>query len=147
MKTILTLLTLILLSDPLFAQAKPEVVIPRYSVAGFFVGDTSVPGAGIRRPLYPGGDTALQNFLMRNLQYPITAHNGSVSGNVYLAFNVETDGSVTNVRPVKGTAKPNPELEAEAIRLVGLFPKLIPGSIAGQVIPMETSILIVFILR
>lgn len=63
-------------------------------------------------------------YIGRNLKYPeLPAQNG-IQGMVVIEFVVDTDGSVTNVRVLKGV---DPLLDQEAIRVVSSSPKWEPG--------------------
>lgn len=48
-------------------------------------------------PSFPGGVTALIEFLSNNLVYPAQAEKLAVEGRVELTFIVETDGNVSNI--------------------------------------------------
>ena len=71
-------------------------------------------------PLFPGGYQALLAFLQENIKYPEQAEKDSISGQVMVTFNVETDGSITNPKITKSV---HPLLDAEALRVVNLMPK------------------------
>jgi protein TonB len=64
---------------------------------------------------YPGGQKKFRQYLNENLRYPEAAKQAGIEGKVTVAFNVEADSSVTNIRVVKGLTK---ETDAEAIRLI-----------------------------
>gem|GEM_PF-3514065 len=72
-------------------------------------------------PEFPGGEEAVYEFLKANLQFP---ENRDTAGTIFVAFVIEANGEVTNVRVLRGLA---PELDAEAVRVVSLMPKWIPG--------------------
>ena len=65
---------------------------------------------------------------MTNLKYPEDAKKNGVGGKVYMSFVVEKDGSLTDIKVIKGVS---PELDAEAVRLIKESPKWQPGSAAG----------------
>lgn len=67
----------------------------------------------------------LNRWLSMNIRYPEEAQREGISGRVILQFVVERDGSVTNVKVVKGV---RPVLDNEALRVVGSMPDWIPGS-------------------
>ncbi|MCL1850529.1 MAG: energy transducer TonB, partial [Bacteroidetes bacterium] len=76
-----------------------------------------------------GGLDSMYQFLRENLIYPTEAKEKGISGQVFLEFVVEKDGSVSNVKVIKGT---HPELDAEALRAVKLLPKWKPGKQNGK---------------
>ena len=71
-------------------------------------------------PTFPGGYQALLEFLQENIKYPEQAEKDSISGQVVVKFDIETDGSITHPKVVKSV---HPLLDAEALRVVGLMPK------------------------
>ncbi|MBQ8224435.1 MAG: energy transducer TonB [Bacteroides sp.] len=73
----------------------------------------------------------LNKHLQANLQYPKYAYQKGVEGTVYVRFAVEKDGSITNVKVRKGV---NPELDAEAIKVVSTMPKWEPGKNKGIIV-------------
>jgi protein TonB len=76
-----------------------------------------------------GGMEAMYAFLQSNLKYPEVARNNNISGQVFLEFVVEKDGSIGNVKIVAGVY---PELDQEAMRVVRLLPKWKPGKQMGN---------------
>lgn len=75
---------------------------------------------------FPGGRAAMMQFLANEMKYPIDAIKNKIEGKVYLRFVIDTDGSVKNVRVLRGV---NAELDAEAVRAVRNMPKWSPGKI------------------
>jgi protein TonB len=95
---------------------------------------------------FPGGDTALMNFIARNIQYPPIAREMEKQGTVYVKFVVETNGIVSNVQVVRDV-QGAPEFSAEAIRIVHLFPPHISARNNGRavrssmIVPIKFSLL------
>lgn len=77
---------------------------------------------------FPGGMTAMATFIGENIKYPATAREKTLEGKVFVYFVVNKDGSVTGTKVLKGV---NPEMDAEALRVVNLMPKLTPGTLNG----------------
>ncbi|MGZ3755350.1 MAG: TonB family protein [Mucilaginibacter sp.] len=75
-------------------------------------------------PAYHGGMEAFYHFLAKTIRYPGEARKANIQGKVYVQFIVETDGSISNVKAVRG---PGHGLDEEAVRGVGLSPKWAPG--------------------
>ena len=75
-------------------------------------------------PEFPGGINAFSQFLSRTVKYPKQARENNVQGRVIISFIVETDGSLTNIRVVRGIGSGTDE---EAIRALKLSPKWLPG--------------------
>lgn len=80
---------------------------------------------------YIGGITALNKFIMENISYPEEAIRKGISGEIYISFIVETDGSLTGIRVVDPDL-PVTLLEEEAMRLVSTMPNWKPAVSQGQ---------------
>lgn len=80
---------------------------------------------------FPGGYTALTQFLKDSLVYAAEAQNQKIEGDVHIRFVVQTDGTITDAKVTKGL---HPLLDAEALRLVNAFPKWKPGKIQGKTV-------------
>jgi TonB family protein len=75
-------------------------------------------------PEFPGGDSALQQFINDSLRYPAMARSVDTEKKVYLAFVINVDGSITNIQIRRGIGGGYDE---EAIRLVRSMPNWLPG--------------------
>jgi protein TonB len=80
-------------------------------------------------PVFPGGDRELMSFVQRHIRVPKVDVENSASGKIFVGFVVDKDGSITNIEIKKGIS---PTLDAEAVRLVKLFPRFIPGQMNGK---------------
>jgi len=76
-----------------------------------------------------GGFENMYAFLQANLRYPEVARNNNISGQVFIEFVVERDGSISGVRVLAGVY---PELDQEAVRVVKILPKWKPGKQMGK---------------
>ncbi|MBP1630615.1 MAG: TonB family protein [Bacteroidetes bacterium] len=74
-------------------------------------------------PSFSGGDAALFDFIKNNLSYPRLALENKVEGKVYLRFYVEVDGSITDIKVMRGIGY---GCDEEAVRIVKLMPNWIP---------------------
>lgn len=92
-------------------------------------------------PEYPGGMSAMVEFLSKNAKYPKDAAKQKVEGRVLVWFVVETDGSLTDVKVAK---KVFPSLDAEAVRVVKTMPKWTPGKHNDQPVRVRFALPIVF---
>lgn len=95
-------------------------------------------------PSFPGGDDSLKAFLLKNLFYPKTSFAHGVHGTVYITFIVEEDGSISNVHVLKGV---DDELDTEAVRVVSLMPKWIPGKKNGHARRVQFTLPVKFALN
>ncbi|MDR1793074.1 MAG: energy transducer TonB [Bacteroidales bacterium] len=91
---------------------------------------------------FPGGESAKENFLRKNLKYPRKALRQKAQGTVTVNFIIETDGSVTNVFVQKSSG--NKELDNEAIRVVKMMPKWLPAVQKGVPVRSGSSLPIRF---
>lgn len=95
-------------------------------------------------PIFPGGDEALRNFVTNNIQYPEEASKKEISGRVFVSFVIGKDGSVQNVKVARSV---DPQLDAEAIRVVKSMPKWNPGQHRGKPVKVSYTIPINFSLK
>ncbi len=75
-------------------------------------------------PIFPGGVSELMKYFQKNLKYPVLAKEAGIQGIVFVTFVVEKDGSVTDVRVLRGIGG---GCDEEAIRVVENMPSWIPG--------------------
>lgn len=92
-------------------------------------------------PQFPGGNNELMLFLSKNIKYPTTAIKDKKQGRVVAQFVVAKDGSIIN--PIIKRSV-DPELDKEALRLIGTMPKWTPGKQKGQNVNVRYTIPIVF---
>ena len=97
-----------------------------------------------QQPEYPGGMDALRTFLTKNLNYPRSAANASISGRVFVSFVVNTDGSLTDVQVLKGIGF---GCDEEAIRVIQKMPHWRPGKQSGRAVRVKYNLPIAFALE
>lgn len=95
------------------------------------------------KPSFPGGDSALANYIKQNLVYPAKEKKKHREGIVIVSFVVETDGSITHVKVMSDVSEV-PGFGKEAKRLVSTMPDWTPGKFNGQTSRMTTEIRIEF---
>jgi len=96
------------------------------------------------QPTYPGGDEARIKFLQDNMKYPEEAKELGVQGKVFVTFVVEVDGSITDVRVLRGIGS---GCDDEAIRVVKSMPKWVPGKQRGVPVRVQFNLPINFKLQ
>lgn len=96
-------------------------------------------------PEYPGGDEAMQKFIVENVVYPKKAIKEKITGTVKVSFVVEKDGSVSGIK-VSGK-KVGGGCDEEAMRVVALFPKFTPGTQDGKPVKVRMTVPIKFKLQ
>jgi TonB family protein len=80
-------------------------------------------------PEYPGGMDSLGAFLGRNIKYPVSAKEAGISGTVFVNFIIEKDGSIGEVKTLRGIST---DCDNEASRVVRLMPNWTPGKQRGE---------------
>ncbi|WP_258098128.1 TonB family protein [Marinoscillum pacificum] len=93
------------------------------------------------QPEYPGGMPAFYQYLGQNLDYPLQARQMGVEGRVYVQFIVEKDGSVSEVKAVKGIGA---GCDAEAERVMQGIENFKPGTQRGKPVRVRMVLPIIF---
>ncbi len=96
------------------------------------------------QPSFPGGEEARRRYLEENLRYPTMAREAGIQGTVFLTFVVEPDGSITNVRVLRGIGG---GCDEAAVRAVENMPRWEPGRQRGQPVRVQFNMPVRFILN
>jgi protein TonB len=91
-----------------------------------------------------GGLEALYTYIAKITQYPMLAKENNIEGKVYVRFCVTEQGAVDHVSILKSV---DPELDAEALRVVKTFPTFTPGKQDGKPVPVWFVVFINFQLQ
>lgn len=86
----------------------------------------------------------MDKWVYQNLKYPEDAVRDGVQGRVMVDFVIEKDGKVTDVRVIRGV---DPELDAEAVRVISASPKWKPGKMGGEKVRTSVTVPVEFRLR
>jgi TonB family protein len=92
-------------------------------------------------PMFPGGDSALLEFIAKNTVYPEEAKKNGIQGRVIIRFAITSTGTVDQIKVLKGVS---PELDNEAIRVVSTLPAFKPGKQGGKPVPVWYMVPITF---
>lgn len=95
-------------------------------------------------PEFPGGTAKLYEYLQNNLKYPMGARENDIQGKVFVNFVVEKDGSISNVKVLRGIGG---GCDEEAVRVVQSLPKFNPGKQRGNPVRVQYTLPIVFKLQ
>lgn len=95
-------------------------------------------------PAFPGGTTALHQFLAAHLVYPPEAFKAGRSGKVVVQFVVDEQGRTRDVEAVRTS---DPEFDAAAKRVVMVMPWWTPGADNGQPVRVRCTLPIIFTFR
>ncbi len=95
-------------------------------------------------PMFPGGDAELLKYIAEHTTYPTVAKENNIQGRVIVRFCVTSKGGVSQVSVLKGV---DPELDAEAMRVVKTLPAFKPGRQGGKPVPVWYMVPITFTLK
>ena len=95
-------------------------------------------------PKYPGGETAMFQFLGKNIRYPAAAAKAGIQGKVFISFIVNETGTVQNVLVTKGIGY---GCDEEAARVIKSFPAWTPGEQNGHKVNVKLTVPINFMLE
>lgn len=90
-------------------------------------------------PTFPLGDVS--KWIAKNVKYPQIAAENGVQGKVFMNFVIEKDGSITDVKVLRGV---DAALDKEAIRVIKSMPKWKPGKQRGKPVRVSFNLPIVF---
>lgn len=93
---------------------------------------------------FPGGAAAMKKYLAENIQYPEIAMELGDQGKVYVEFVVNKDGSIEQVKIMRGVSK---EIDREAKRVVRSMPSWTPAESSGEAVRARCRIPINFVLQ
>lgn len=95
-------------------------------------------------PYFPGGNVLMLKYLADNIKYPASAVKAKKQGRVIVGFIVQKDGSITHAKIVRSI---DPELDAEALRVVKGMPKWTPGTQLGKPVSVKYALPVKFSLQ
>ena len=109
------------------------------------------------KPVYPGCEkyknaeeqyNCFQQMIAQHIKntfkYPPIAKDMGVQGKVFVNFVIDKNGKITNPQVVRSVDK---HLDAEALRIVALLPKMTPASQRGKSVPVSFTVPINFKLQ
>lgn len=96
-----------------------------------------------QQPEYPGGERERIRYFNENLKYPPTARELGIMGTVYISFVIEPDGSISNVKLLRGIGS---GCDEEAMRVVSGMPNWIPGKQRNRAVRVQFTLPVRFAL-
>lgn len=90
---------------------------------------------------FEGGIEKFYDYVMTNLKYPAQAKRLGIEGKVYVEFVVERDGSITDVKVLRGIGA---GCDAEALKVIKESPNWNPGTQMGKEVRVRRVIPITF---
>ena len=98
-----------------------------------------------QKPTFQNGDAnQFTKWVFSRIVYPEIAKENGVQGRVTLQFTIDTDGSVKNVKVLRGV---DSSLDKEAVRVVSSSPKWTPGKQRNKAVRVKYTFPVVFQLR
>jgi len=90
---------------------------------------------------FPGGTKKLMQYISDNIIYPQETGGFAVQGRVYVSFVIEADGSISNVKVLRGIYQYH---DKEAKRVVKNMPKWKPAQNGGKIVRSRSALPINF---
>jgi len=94
-------------------------------------------------PKYPGGDEARTAFMQKAVTYPLQAKKDKIEGTVYITFIVETDGSISNAKVLRGIGG---GCDESALNAIKNMPSWEPGTQRGKPVRVQYNMPVKFTL-
>ena len=95
-------------------------------------------------PEYPGGQKAMFEFIVNNMEYPVKAREKGVEGVVYVNFVINKTGAVTKAKVMRGIGS---GCDEEALRVVNAMPDWNPGLQRGKPVNVSFNLPVKFKVR
>ena len=92
-------------------------------------------------PSFPGGKPAIIAYIAKTVKYPGPCLDNKIQGRVVCRFTVTKDGYVKDVVVTKSV---DPLLDKEAVRVISLMPKWIPGKHNGARVDAKYTLPVTF---
>lgn len=92
-------------------------------------------------PQFPGGTQEMYAYINKNLRYPATEQEIGTQGRVTVQFVVSKDGSITDVKVIRGISS---NCDKEAVKVIKNMPRWIPGKQNGHPVSVYFTLPIVF---
>lgn len=90
---------------------------------------------------FPGGMDSMYAYIVKNLKYPEAAKEKGIEGRVYVQFVIEKDGSISNVKILRGIGG---GCEEAAVEMIKNMPKWKPGKQRGKPVRCQFNLPINF---
>ncbi len=94
-----------------------------------------------RQPESQGGINGFRSYIANEIKYPLEARQAGIEGRVDVQFVVEKDGSLSEVKAIKGIGA---GCDEEAVRVLANAPRFTPGSQNGKPVRVRMVVPITF---
>lgn len=95
-------------------------------------------------PTFPGGETAMYEYIQKNIKYPPLARENGITGRVYINFLVDKEGRISNVKLLRGIGY---GCDEEALRVIKAMPAWKPGKQNGRPVQVSYNMPVNFTLK
>jgi periplasmic protein TonB len=137
-------LSLLIISVFFANQASAQITIPDNSGnRDLHATDDDIYTVVEVQPAFSGGDEARILYLQNNIHYPLEARKAGIQGTVYVTFVVEKDGTITDIKILRGIGG---GCDEEVVRLISHMPKWSPGMQKGKPVRVQFNMPIRFTL-
>ena len=130
MKRLALLLSAIFLTNMAFCQEEKKVSV-----------DDEVFVVVEEQAEFPGGMDSMYAYIQKNLKYPEAAEEKGIEGRVFVSFIIERDGSITNVKCLRGIGG---GCDEAAMEVVKNMPKWQPAKQRGKEVRCQFNLPIRF---
>ena len=128
-----------------FSQQKEKVEIASLTENPTTSEDQLPPFVMVEQmPQFPGGESAMMQYIGTNLKYPESAAKENIEGRVILRFVVTKTGDITDVSVLRGL---DSRCDEEAMRVVRAMPKWTPGKQGGKDVDVYYTLPILYKLQ
>jgi periplasmic protein TonB len=93
------------------------------------------------QPTPKGGMQAFYAYVQKNMKYPAQARRMGIEGKVFVQFVVDKDGTINDVKAVKGIGA---GCDEEAVRVLRQAPRWNPGKQRGRAVKVRMILPITF---
>src|SRR5690606_29101410 len=105
------------------------ILIVFFSVSPWAQGGEFIVDFAEEEPHFPGGESAMVEFITENIEYPLECRANGEQGIVYIQFVVRRNGELTDLKVMKGVS---PLLDGAAEKVVKAMPNWVPGTQKGK---------------
>jgi len=96
-------------------------------------------------PQFPGGDSVMNRFIKSVMRYPKMAIENGIQGTVMTTFVVDDDGTLHDIKLMKGGLGAN--CEDEALRIIDMMPTWKAGVMNGKTVRVQVQVPVIFDLK
>ena len=136
--TLALLITILYINNNVYSQNKSDSTQKKnQNKTSEIEKEKPAPTIVEQMPEFPGGQIGLSKFLSNNIKYPDYARESGIQGNVYVTFVVKTDGSISNIKILRGIGG---GCDEEVIRVIKKMPNWKPGKQDGKNVNVQFNL-------